>query len=360
MEDLNYQFDMKRLKRLTYNDRIAEFEEFSGDHDMAVLLEYFYSSYWSSYEPNDYMFNMFIEEIENFYKYLVFTQSGNSTTEKAYAFTNENLSNLFESDKINVEGKRVLTVGSSGDQALNALYYGANEVDVADMNIMTKLFIDLKVAMIKNLSYEDFATYSEMFVTYLNTYYPKISHDLPKETQQFFDTIIIDGISGWFRNFLRETGLRGSANSKIFTDPEAYYKLQDKLLDGDFKLNFIVGDVRQFVNLTNGEYDLILLSNIYDYYDMFSSMGDMTYEFYCTIKDLYDNRLAENGMIEVTSRDYSYDGKYPKQMRNLYKFLESLKGEIVSVDKGGMDDGMLDAYPALFIAKTQQKRTREW
>ena len=138
MEKSDYLFDYKKLQYMTCDERIQEFQEFTNDKDMAVLLEYFYASYWkvvdkAGYENYDYMFNLFTSEIENYYKYLVYSQSGNKTTEKAYSFTNECLETFFNSDYIDVNGKRVLTVGSSGDQALNAIYYGAKSVDVVDI-----------------------------------------------------------------------------------------------------------------------------------------------------------------------------------------------------------------------------------
>ena len=365
MEKSDYLFDYKKLQYMTYDERIQEFQEYANDRDMSVLLEYFYASYWKvfdkvSYENYDYMFNLFTSELENYYKYLIYSQSGNKTTEKAYSFTNENLKNFFNSEYIDVNGKRVLTVGSSGDQALNAIYYGAKSVDVVDMNIMTKLFIDLKTAMIKNLSFEDFEQYSVAFVDYIEKYYPKISHDLPPETQRFFDTILLNGDFVWLNNFIRESGFRGASNSVIYTDIDAYNSLQNKLLSGDYEINVIVGDIARFVDLTHGKYDLILLSNIYEYFAMHASTdagGRFVEEFYEAIENLYKNRLDKNGLIEVTSRDYRITKMYSDETKHLHKFLKTLGGEIISIPGGGMNDGMYFDYPAILIAKTQQTRT---
>ena len=56
-----------------------------------------------------------------------------------YLFSNEDLNYLFK--KINVQNKSVLTVGSSGDQALYAFANGARKIvhfDVKPSNILVK------------------------------------------------------------------------------------------------------------------------------------------------------------------------------------------------------------------------------
>lgn len=356
-----YTYDYNQLKHMTYNERIEEFNDLTKDRDMAVLLEYFYTSYWDRYGfefPDfDYMYNLFVSEIVNYYEYLVYSQSGNKTTSKVYAYTNENLENFYNSPEIDVRGKRVLTVGSSGDQAFNAIYHGAKAVDIVDMNIMTKLFVDLKTAMIKNLTFDEFSKFSEGYVDNFEDYYPKISHDLPKNTQLFFDQIMIDGVSPWLKNFIRETGIRSGKNSVFYKDEEAYYDLQDKLLDGDYDLNIIVGDLRKFVNVTEGKYDLILLSNIFDYFSMHASTdmnGKGPEEFYLAVKNLYDYRLNDNGVIEVTSRDRRYDNEYMDYMNGLLDFLETLKGEVFDIKNAGMNLMINADFPALMIRKTPQ------
>ena len=74
-----------------------------------------------------------------------------NVTKQAYLFSNENLKEYFS--KFNFNGKSVATVGSSGDQALNAVYYGSNRVVVIDGNPLSKSFIELKIAAIKNLDF---------------------------------------------------------------------------------------------------------------------------------------------------------------------------------------------------------------
>ena len=53
---------------------------------------------------------------------------------------------------LNLQNKSVLTVGSSGDQALYSLLNGAKDVTVFDMNPFVKYYYELKASAVMNLS----------------------------------------------------------------------------------------------------------------------------------------------------------------------------------------------------------------
>ena len=72
---------------------------------------------------------------------------------KVYPFTNEYLKDYYEKDLI---GKKVLSVTSSADHILHAIYAGANSVTAFDINRFCKYFSALKIAMLKKYDYNDF------------------------------------------------------------------------------------------------------------------------------------------------------------------------------------------------------------
>ena len=83
-----------------------------------------------------------------------------------YPFTTENISgyiNLFE-----LENKSLLTVGSSGDQALNAILKGSKDITILDVNPYTEYYFYLKYASILQVSLKEFLK----FFCYMN--YPNI------------------------------------------------------------------------------------------------------------------------------------------------------------------------------------------
>lgn len=73
---------------------------------------------------------------------------------KLYPFTTENIAGYI--DNFNLKNKSLLTVGSSGDQVINAALKGCQDITVLDINQFTKFYYYLKSAAIINLTYNDF------------------------------------------------------------------------------------------------------------------------------------------------------------------------------------------------------------
>ena len=73
--------------------------------------------------------------------------------EKVYPFTTEIISGYFP--KLELKGKSVLTVGSSLDQAFNALVLGASDVTVYDINPSVKEFYKVKKNLVLSTPREE-------------------------------------------------------------------------------------------------------------------------------------------------------------------------------------------------------------
>ena len=111
-------------------------------------------------------------------------------TEKAYITSNELLNRYFPN--LNLDGKRVATVGSSGDQVLNALFYGAKDVTLIDANIFSQAYTEYKMALISTLDYNTFLTMLKNSHCFHWKVYAKISHLLSPNTKEFFDALMLD------------------------------------------------------------------------------------------------------------------------------------------------------------------------
>ena len=97
-----------------------------------------------------------------------------------YPFTTENISqyiNFFD-----LVDRSLFTVGSSGDQTINAISKGANKVTLVDLNPLTKYYYFLKVAAILELNLDeilDFIKYNKFTDTesaglFSKTYFERI------------------------------------------------------------------------------------------------------------------------------------------------------------------------------------------
>jgi len=252
-----------------------------------------------------------------------------NVTDCIYPFSNEN---IYEGIRdLNLQGKSVCTVGSSGDQVLNALFLGADDITLIDGNPLAQYYTELKIASIKGLAFHDCLDYftSENLLNY--KYYSKISHYLSNESKYFWDSIILEtndeNHHDIIKQFVFHTSNDDVITRKVLTDigrnlqpffnnPEDYYTLKHILLNENYQIKYKTGMFIDFDKiLGDGKFDLIMLSNIYDY----------TYQdnFPNIVNTLIKNHLNQNGTIQLT---YLFTATEDTSLGRLL-FLTSLKGK---------------------------------
>lgn len=191
-----------------------------------------------------------------------------------YMFTTENLSGVMKS--LDVCGKSVLTVSSSGDHIFDMLLNGATVVESYDINYFTRFYFYLKEAAIKALSYNEF----------LDFFFPsKFSFNSKVFDNEVFFRKILPNIKNedaaifWKTLFSRYKGKR-LYNSKLFIqgyyskstyidcinylkNEDNYRRLQHKLAGYDYKFYWI-NIFNDDDKLPDKKYDIIYLSNVLD------------------------------------------------------------------------------------------------
>ncbi len=243
---------------------------------------------------NNRNFNM---ALEKFYAPEIYADADrvawNGTVNKAYPFSNEQLNKIFR--HWNSRGNRVLTVGSSGDQLLNAIYYGARDITVLDANLYAKPYIDYKIAAIKNLTYSEIQLY---FILRKDPFrrkvYSRIFQDLPEDSQEFWGTIFMEqeNSDDTYSRICRKNDITTSEiQSSFFNSPECYKKLQRRLREGAYNIEFITAEFFDFAKQAFGTYDTILLSNVYKYVS--------NRRFGIVVSDLYENHLRDGGVMQL-------------------------------------------------------------
>lgn len=215
------------------------------------------------------------------------------TADRVYAFSNENVGAYL--NKYNLEGKKVATVGSSGDQLLNAILHGASDVTLIDGNPLARYYVELKLASIKNLSFNEFFDYFTPTNILSPKYYAKISHDLSQEGKLFWDNIMlldIDDFALWdvYANIFHEYLPEHKMSNSYYENLVEFEKL--KVLVSEVNINYLLAEFSEFPRRLKGEkFDYILLSNICDY------VGDDT--FNKVVKCLYNNNLNMGGAVQI-------------------------------------------------------------
>ena len=227
----------------------------------------------------------------------------NGTLGPAYPFSNEILSDTFEYiQKNNPQLDSVFCVGSSGDQALNAIYKGAKNITLVDVNLFTKYNTDYKIAAIKNLTFQQFQHYFlETHNRFDRNVYSHIFHDLDPDSQTFWGTIFLeqsDRKEIYNQICNKEDYIDNFINSDFYMYPTKYSELQKILQKEDFQIIYKTAEFNDFVDSADDQYDAILLSNIQRY--------TKHKTFQNVVHDLYANHLNPNGCIQL---HYSYDTK---------------------------------------------------
>ena len=187
-----------------------------------------------------------------------------------YPFTTENINGYMSSTSL--KNKSVLTVGSSLDQALNAYFYGAKNVDVFDINPFIKYYYNLKKAGIDALDYEEFIEFF-CFKSYncffnnkkaFNTETFAILKDyLDEESKCFWSTLFDNYKPLKIRKKLFNKDEYNISVLKVidsYLNEENYYKLKSSILG--FSPTFYNYDLSEISNHLNNTYDYMFLSSI--------------------------------------------------------------------------------------------------
>lgn len=191
---------------------------------------------------------------------------------RIYTFTTENISGYI--DYFNFNNKSLLTVGSSGDQILNAFYNGARDITLFDINEYAKYYVYLKVSAVLSLSYEEFklfffknsiSPFKQNEFMFSKEIFKKLKDNLrifDYESYLFFDELFSLYDKNKIRDRLfdddedRNVVIQGF--NKYLKDEDSYNRLKSIIKKISFK--YICGNI--FENDINGKFDNIFLSNL--------------------------------------------------------------------------------------------------
>ena len=244
-----------------------------------------------------------------------------SKIKPVYAFTNENIHAYLKE----VEGKKALSICSSGDHYLNLIAHDFTLIDLVDTNPLTEYYaLGIKVALIQGFSYESFPKIitflyknkhndqetEDKILSYLLKYMP------PKYC--FFWQEIFSYYSLMQSEYHRDITLFQILTQDYYFDldeitfyntymqnKEIYNKTKERLTEG--KTSFTKKNILEFEK--NLLYDIILCSNILEH--TYYPNGDMT-----KLKIVYQTlkkELNKNGKLYAS---YLYNLYQNGTMRN--------------------------------------------
>ncbi len=175
--------------------------------------------------------------------------------------------------KLSIKGKKVLSICGSGDQILNAYFYGAKEVVAFDLVENTKFMLNLKIAAIKILNRKEFLEFfgdNKKIGNFNHKKYLQMGGNLDKKTMAYFDKLYsIFGKKN--KKILHSDHFRARKEFYIklyqinhFLKSDHNYKKLQKILKNK-KVKFIKSSIENIHKKTNKKFDLINLSNVPNY-----------------------------------------------------------------------------------------------
>lgn len=191
---------------------------------------------------------------------------------KVYDFTNENVACL---DYLyDFKNAKVLSIVGSGDQYFASILNGAKQVDLFDINPTSYLYFLLKFYSIRELEYEEFYNFFvEKNFTNIQVF-EKLEKVLPKKVFEYYK-YIVKHKDECNKIFTKDgINLLNKKNQKYYFETQkpvipylnivVYYKLKT-LLKKQLVPNFFEKDLMDMKKEIKGNYDIILLSNVYNY-----------------------------------------------------------------------------------------------
>lgn len=184
-------------------------------------------------------------------------QGGNfSNYSPAYTLSNENL--RWITGLTQGIAKRVLTTAGSGDQAMFYAINGATHIDTFDTSFCARVVQNIKTVAIQHLTHDQYIELlNELHKTGNAMQLPLMSNIIPHLSDTDIQFIRDMNNCKIFGN-----GLSPSKYPEYYPTPDEYKKMQQCI---STQFPFIWSDVESLHKHLTGEYDIINVSNIFQY-----------------------------------------------------------------------------------------------
>ncbi len=206
--------------------------------------------------------------------------------------------------------KKALLPTSSGDHQIEAILDGINEITCYDLNRLSRYFTELKFAAIKNLTIEEFIyfMYEDMLNKNIFDFFKtSLNEDIKIFWEELYRNCDIENIQNCLFRYLGmnigNSTIKGVNFSKYcvnnftrYLKKSNYQLIQEGLEKAN--IQYIESNVLDLPKILKEKYDLINLSNIYEFINN-GIFGNGASDFTNVVKHL-DSYLNDNGKILIT------------------------------------------------------------
>ena len=212
----------------------------------------------------------------------IYYESGFHQYGKAYFWTNENIRGYL--NMVDLGGKdNALSVLASGDHAYNLITKGITNIDTFDTNKLTEFYaLELKRAIILKYNYEQYFSFMQLLcsklisIDILTDLIKGLFSYMSQRGEMFWNAILdynyyiqkehsthFNLIHLWCVN----ERLQFDRRNNYLISKEEYEKLRKSL--ASVNITFRHADAIALSDIFKGKYDVIMLSNILDYFDKY-------------------------------------------------------------------------------------------
>ena len=184
-----------------------------------------------------------------------------------YKSTNENI-NHPDYQKHLREKESILSIIGSGDQILNSILFGTKKVDAYDISRFPKYFLELKIAAIQALSYEEYLEFFYGRNSFDRKTYQKVVDSMDSNFKEFWQSIASTSLFSKEKKpseVYRSSLFSASGNSievarslNPYLTKTNYQELKRRIKDS--KIRYTTGNIYKLPIIQ--KYDLVNLSNI--------------------------------------------------------------------------------------------------
>ena len=227
---------------------------------------------------------------------LLSQQHAFTAVDKPFLFSNEDVGAYIDKLNMDLSGARVLSACGGGDHAFTFYGAGASQVDTFDINYAQKLVYELKNTMIHRLPYHEFMAFFYEGTAFFNR---KIINPIWNEFSDalkiYLEVFYSYGITRGRQMFMYGRALQ-NYNIPYILDRQYYNSLKDKTPK---KLNFLHTDLETLPHKLSAKYDLVVLSNIFDYMylDAPSTTNALDMFYQNILSPIAQNNLNPGGKI---------------------------------------------------------------
>lgn len=215
-----------------------------------------------------------------------------------YPFTTENIAGYM--DGLDLTDKKIITVTGSSDHIINAIANGSTDITTFDINPLAKYYMDLKLASLEDLAYEDFIQIflyddKNIDIDFINNL------NMSDESKLFWTEQLMTFKNDWVK--LKKSSLFNrkyfNPDSKLwqnlYLEKNKYEEIK-KLIDS---VNIIFLNISLKDLVLNQEYDYMFLSNISDYINLMYNRN--------TLENYRDLLVSFLGNVSQIYLAYLYD-----------------------------------------------------